>query len=279
MKDGIDYFPFDTCLDDKFELIEAEFGLTGFSIVVKLFQKIYGGQGYYCEWTNEVALLFGLRTGAGGNVVSEIVSASIKRGIFNSTMYEKYQILTSVGIQKRYLEAVSRRKVVEIDGRYLLLSHTQISKYANILIKNVDIFEKNAYISEQSKVKESKGKESIKDVCSEPGKPVSKQPVITLTLNDKTEYPVYQKEVEEWAILYPGVDVQQQLRNMKGWLNANPNRRKTKSGILRFINSWLAFEQNKRSAKPEQKTNEFSSFDTNEFFNAALERTIKCQMK
>ena len=58
MKSGIDYFPLDVALDEKFELIEAEFGLTGFGVVVKLLQKIYGGQGYYAEWTKEVALLF-----------------------------------------------------------------------------------------------------------------------------------------------------------------------------------------------------------------------------
>ena len=36
IKDGVDYFPFDVSLDEKFELIEAEFGLTGFAVIVKL---------------------------------------------------------------------------------------------------------------------------------------------------------------------------------------------------------------------------------------------------
>ena len=45
MNNGINYFPLNVHLDDKFELIEAEFGLKGFAIVVKLFQKIYGQQG------------------------------------------------------------------------------------------------------------------------------------------------------------------------------------------------------------------------------------------
>ena len=112
MKSGLDYFPLDVYLDDGFKLIEAEFGLTGFAVVVKLYQKIYGGFGYYCEWTNEVALLFSRECGVGGNVVSEILAASIKRGIFDKTLYDKYQILTSAGIQKRYFDAVSRRKKV-----------------------------------------------------------------------------------------------------------------------------------------------------------------------
>jgi len=64
-------------------------------------------------------------------------------------------------------------------------------------------------------------------------------------LNDKSEYPIYEEQCQEWAGLYPAVDVIQQLRAMNGWLNANPKKRKTKSGILRFVNGWLAREQDR----------------------------------
>lgn len=121
VKKGVDYFPMNTVMDDSVRLIEAEYGLTGFAIVVKLWQKIYAGQGYYCEWTNEVELLFKHENGLGGNSVSEIVASSIRRGIFNKELFEKYQILTSSGIQKRYFEAVSRRETVFADSRYLLI--------------------------------------------------------------------------------------------------------------------------------------------------------------
>jgi hypothetical protein len=121
LKDGVDYFPLDVMLDEKFDLIEAEFGLIGFAVVVKLYQRVYA-RGYYCEWTKEVALLFGRsvglnRAGSGGNAVSEIVKAAVRRGIFDKDMFEKYHILTSRGIQKRYFEAVSRRKCVKVPKR------------------------------------------------------------------------------------------------------------------------------------------------------------------
>ncbi|WP_020074072.1 DUF4373 domain-containing protein [Faecalispora sporosphaeroides] len=74
-------------------------------------------------------------------------------------------------------------------------------------------------------------------------------PFIYLTLNDKSEYPVYPEQVREWAALYPAVNVEQELRNMKGWCTANPSKRKTGSGILRFITSWLAKEQNKGGSR------------------------------
>ena len=159
MNNGINYFPLNVHLDDKFELIEAEFGLKGFAIVVKLFQKIYGQQGYYCEWTEDVALLFGKNVGLGGDAASEIVRAAIKRGIFDSELYDKYQILTSRGIQERYFEAVSRRKEVEVRKEYLLIKVDQIYKNVRILNENVNISSKNVNISEQKKVEESKVKE------------------------------------------------------------------------------------------------------------------------
>lgn len=69
--------------------------------------------------------------------------------------------------------------------------------------------------------------------------------VIILILNDKTEFPIYQDQVDSWVQLYPAVDIMQELRNMKGWCENNPKKRKTKSGILRFVNGWLSREQNK----------------------------------
>ena len=155
MKSGLDYFPLDTCLDDKFELIEAEFGLTGFGVVVKILQKIYGGEGYYVEFTREVALLFAKKIGVGGNAVSEIVSAAIRWGIFDREMFEKYSILTSNGIQKRYFEAVSRRKSITVRNEYLLGSYTQKQKNVDNFSKNVNISAENVNISKQSRVEES----------------------------------------------------------------------------------------------------------------------------
>lgn len=79
--------------------------------------------------------------------------------------------------------------------------------------------------------------------------------VISITLNDKSEYPIYQSLIDEWKTLYPNVDIEQQLRSMKGWCNANPTKRKTKRGILRFINAWLAREQDKPSFQKNNNVN------------------------
>lgn len=71
---------------------------------------------------------------------------------------------------------------------------------------------------------------------------------ISLPLNDGTEYPITEGQVREFADLYPAVDVPQALRAMRGWCVTNPTNRKTRSGVLRFVNRWLAKEQD--SARP-----------------------------
>lgn len=70
-------------------------------------------------------------------------------------------------------------------------------------------------------------------------------PFITLSLNTGEEYPVYPSDISQYKELYPAVDIEQQLRSMKGWCMSNPTKRKTKKGIKRFIDSWLSREQDK----------------------------------
>ncbi len=65
-------------------------------------------------------------------------------------------------------------------------------------------------------------------------------PFITLPLNDGTEFSIPSERVHEWHGLYPAADVEQELRKYKGWADANPTRRKTRGGILRSVNAWLA---------------------------------------
>ena len=159
-KVGLEYFPFDVYSDNKIKLIEAEFGLTGFAVIVKLWQKIYAERGYYCEFDEEVALLFANEIKVGVGAVSEIVKAAIKRGIFQKELYDKYKVLTSHGIQSRYTEATVRRVRVELEEKYLLLGAHEIKGNVDIIGKNVCRNQENVYITQQSKVEESKVKKS-----------------------------------------------------------------------------------------------------------------------
>lgn len=79
--------------------------------------------------------------------------------------------------------------------------------------------------------------------CPEPEK--SAPVACRLPLVSGEEFDVLESDVSEWCEAFPAVDVRQQLRAMRAWLNANPNKRKTARGIKRFIVSWLDREQNR----------------------------------
>ncbi len=66
---------------------------------------------------------------------------------------------------------------------------------------------------------------------------------IRLQLNDKSLFPIYEDDLVKYRDLYPAVNVEQEFRNMVGWIDVNPTRRKTKNGIKKFVNSWLSKEQ------------------------------------
>lgn len=74
-------------------------------------------------------------------------------------------------------------------------------------------------------------------------------PVVSIPLNDGTEYPVSQEQCQEWAGVYPAVDVIQQLREMREWCLNNPAKRKTARGVRGFITRWLAKEQDRGGQK------------------------------
>lgn len=161
-KAGLDYFELDCHMEEKVRLIQAEFGLKGFAVLVKLYQKIYGGFGYYCEWTTDSLLLFMSENGLPSdnkNLIADIVSACIRRNIFSEQLFNEFNILTSEGVQKRYLNATSKREKIELKKEYLLISVPENNK--NVVINSISDGRNsiNGRRNSQSKVKESRGEE------------------------------------------------------------------------------------------------------------------------
>lgn len=137
-KVGLDYFELDCHMDDKVRLIQAEYGLKGFAVFVKLLQKIYGGNGYYCEWTQDLELLFASDNGLDSGSVQllrDIVSACIRRDVFSERLFKEYGILSSTGVQKQYLKATAKREVVELKKEYLLISIPKNRE--NVVVKSI----------------------------------------------------------------------------------------------------------------------------------------------
>lgn len=83
--------------------------------------------------------------------------------------------------------------------------------------------------------------------------------VISLPLKSGDVFPIYEDRVKEWEDTYTNVDVIQQLKEMKTWLNNNPSKKKTRRGILRFVNGWLQREN--KESKPKQDSFNITKFD------------------
>lgn len=97
----------------------------------------------------------------------------------------------------------------------------------------------------------------INDIsCSDPKESAPNPSGILLPLVDKSLYNVPMDKIALWRETYPAVDIEQELRRMIAWLDSNPTKRKTRRGIERFINNWLARTQDSGGSKGQKEVSE-----------------------
>lgn len=264
-KEGLEYFPFDCGFfrDKKTRLVKAKFGAKGLAVLIQAFCEIYENRGYYMTWDEDDCLMMAETVGCGVSpeLVSQVIEFSAARSLFDYTLFSQEQILTSRGIQKRFIQGASKRDNIRMRKDLFLLDENEIPKGSLVKLDLFTVSGEKTHVSGPEtpvtgelipKVKESIVKHSIvKDSNILPGAtgvapgPASSPVVYQLPLNTNKFYPITKADVKEWRALYPAVDIQAELRKMKGWLDANPKRRKTDRGIKRFINSWLSREQDR----------------------------------
>lgn len=158
---GCEYFPLDVdhASDDKFTAIEVEHGLLGYAVVMRLYAGIYR-VGYCYRWSLAEQKLFSHRIRADLDLVQRVVETALNAGIFDRKMLEREGVLTSSGIQRRYV-AIKKRKASQlIKAKYDLISEpAEIDEnelcgdYAGVMRDSAGVMRDYAA---QSKVKESK---------------------------------------------------------------------------------------------------------------------------
>lgn len=156
-KQGLDYFPLDVGFlqNVKVRRIMRACGIQSIPVLISLLANTYRDEGYFLRWDSDMPFLIADELGVSEGAVTAVVDKATQVGFFNANMYEKYGVLTSDGIQKRFFEATARRTSVRYDARFLLIN---VSDYKNVV--NVYKNSINDDDNQQSKVKESKGKES-----------------------------------------------------------------------------------------------------------------------
>lgn len=146
---GIEYYPLDVDFlnDLKIKKIMKSCGPNSIAIIILLLGNIYGDEGYFMKWDEDVCFLVADAVGAKEVYVKEVLKKCLQVDLFSSELFEKFSIITSKGIQKRFFEITKRRKRENLINEYLLVNVTE----TGVIVSK----------STQSKVKKSKVKKSI----------------------------------------------------------------------------------------------------------------------
>lgn len=160
---GIEYYPLDVDFlnDLKIKKIMKSCGPNSIAIIILLLGNIYGDEGYFMKWDEDVCFLVADAVGAKEVYVKEVLKKCLQVDLFSSELFEKFKIITSKGIQKRFFEITKRRKRENIINEYLLVNVTE----TGVIVAEtpITVAETGVIVSKstQSKVKESKVKKSI----------------------------------------------------------------------------------------------------------------------
>ena len=295
-KEGLEYFSFSVSLleDRKFRRVKLKYGYLAPMVYIAILSILFKDKGYYIDYDDDkkddviwdiLNLLQG-KYQPTAETVAEIIEELVACGLFSGDQFNS-KIITSTRAQKMFYHATVDRKAVKVDFDKWLLTEEDMRAISekSLILRNfinrtndevnrandkVNGTNDTQRIEKNSKEKNSKEK----NVCIEPEQADSMPPVMALQLNDNSEHLIYQNDIEQWTELYPSVDVMQELRKMRGWLMANPDRRKTKRGINRFINNWLSKEQDKGTVKNTSTNNTQKQYDYSDIERMERERLI-----
>ena len=163
LKQGLDYFPLDTDFlqDIKVRRLIRACGSSAIPMLIGLLVNIYRGDGYYLRWDSDMTFLISDEVGISEGAAQEFINKAVQVGFFDKKLYEKKNILTSAGIQRRFFEITKRRKSVFYDDTLLLIDVNEYTNLVNVNNNSINVNNNpvNVYHNQQSKGKESKEEE------------------------------------------------------------------------------------------------------------------------
>lgn len=236
-KIGVDYFSHDTTASGNSKTIftlESKFGNDGYAFWFKLLEILGMQEGHFYDCSKESNWLFLVaKTRVSEISATEILNILAKMDAIDAKLWSRGVIWSQNYVDR--LTELYRKRGIKPPERPVFADFCD----GNAMSDGVSGAE-----STQSKVKDSKGKDN-KDLLSNREKTTTPKTEFLLPMKDKSEYAISQEQANDWANLYPAVDVLQELKKMRGWLEANPARMKTQGYVLRFVTGWLSREQDK----------------------------------
>lgn len=168
-KDGLDYFPLDVNFlsDLKIKKIIRAYGAQAVAVVMSVLTTIYRDNGYFATYDDDLIFIIADELKLEDGYVKNVIEKLIEVDFLSKEQKEKNNILTSIGIQERYLKACERRVKTTLNATYNLLNdssnelpQTESTAESGFCQQKPDSTGVNDDKSTQSKVKESKVKNS-----------------------------------------------------------------------------------------------------------------------
>lgn len=163
---SVDIFDNDTKMD---KLLDAQ-GWNGFGIYFYLCQKAYGSEGYYYLWGYDDCASTARKMGGGigSGTVKETVDYCLQIGLFDKGLFDRWGVLTSKGIQRRYWSVAAERRDKTVYTEYWLLQDTECKGCVKVALfdndepanEHVDLANEHVDRLKESKVNKSKVKKS-----------------------------------------------------------------------------------------------------------------------
>ena len=172
-KQGIDYSGWSVDIfdgDKKIDKLLDAKGWKGFGIYFFLCQRAYKVNGYFYEWGYDDCATTARRMGGGisSGTVKETVDYCLQVDLFDKGLFDRWGILTSRGIQRRFWAVLSERRSKTVYGEYWLLKPEEckglvkVSLFSDMQPTNDDVQGTNddSLYRKESKVKKSRAKEN-----------------------------------------------------------------------------------------------------------------------
>ena len=158
---GVEYFPLNVNFinDLKVRKLLLSCGAEAIAVLIYLLSTIYKDEGYYVEIHEDEIDLIALDVNVTPEFVLEVINKACEVRFFDVNLYNNFNILTSKGIQERYLKITERRKNSVVITQFNLINVCNNS----INVNNNSI---NVYDNEQSKVKKRKVQKSTEKSLS-----------------------------------------------------------------------------------------------------------------
>lgn len=167
---GVDYFPLDVGFisDIKVKKIIMLCGPQSIAVLIYILSTIYKEEGYYMKATDDETSLIAFDTMLTNDYIKEVIQKSCEVNFFSLNMFKKYKILTSIGIQNRYLKITERRKNNSIEPSYCIHRADNNPVQGELLYTEtlVNVTETPVNVNKSTKRKEKKRKESISYIQS-----------------------------------------------------------------------------------------------------------------